>query len=31
MKKKQVAVKIMKHLVTHDGNNGHGYSQYSRQ
>lgn len=31
MLRKEVAVKLMKHLVTHDGDSGHGYSQYSRQ
>ncbi|WP_302392767.1 hypothetical protein [Eggerthella sinensis] len=27
----EVAVRIMNHLVTHDGNNGHGYSQGSNR
>mgnify|MGYP002765321691 FL=1 len=26
----QVAAEIMHHMVTHDGNGGHGYSQYQR-
>lgn len=30
MLRKEIAVKIMNHLVTHDGDDGHGYSQYSR-
>lgn len=26
----QVAAEVMRHMVTHDGNGGHGYSQYQR-
>lgn len=31
MKKNEVAAQIMEHLCNHDGDGGHGYSQYARE